>query len=74
MGEGETWGRGVGMGVGVGEAWGRCVGEGFERVLKVLLAQLPLKQAAELAAEITGARGNEAYRRALQLKASFSSP
>ena len=46
----------------------------LERVLKVLLAQLPLKQAAELAAEITGARGNEAYRRALQLKASFSSP
>ena len=46
----------------------------LDRVLNILLAQLPLKQAAELAAAITGARGNEAYKRALQLKASLSSP
>ncbi len=49
-------------------------GAELDRVLQVLLAQLPLKQAAELAAAITGARGNEAYRRALQLKASLPSP
>ena len=36
----------------------------------VLLAELPLKQAARLAAQITAARDNEAYKRALQLKAS----
>jgi 16S rRNA (cytidine1402-2'-O)-methyltransferase len=40
----------------------------LDRVLLVLLAQLPLKQAAQLAAQITGARDNEAYKRALQLK------
>jgi 16S rRNA (cytidine1402-2'-O)-methyltransferase len=37
-------------------------------VLKILLAELPLRQAAQLAAQITEARGNEAYKRALQLK------
>ena len=46
----------------------------LDRVLGVLLAQLPLKQAAELAATLTGARGNEAYRRALQIKAGLPSP
>ena len=35
---------------------------------KSLLAELPLKQAAHLAAQITEARDNEAYKRALQLK------
>ncbi len=40
----------------------------LDKTLKVLLAQLPLKQAAALAAQITGARDNEAYKRALQLK------
>lgn len=39
-----------------------------ERVLKALLAELPVKQAAKLAAEITGAAKNELYQRALQLK------
>jgi 16S rRNA (cytidine1402-2'-O)-methyltransferase len=41
---------------------------GLDRVLKILLAELPLKQAAHLAAQITETRDNEAYKRALQLK------
>lgn len=40
-----------------------------ERVLKLLLAELPLKQAAKLAAEITGTAKNALYERALELKA-----
>ncbi|HWY94199.1 MAG TPA: 16S rRNA (cytidine(1402)-2'-O)-methyltransferase [Steroidobacteraceae bacterium] len=40
----------------------------LDRALKILLAELPLKQAARLAAQITGARDNEAYKRALRLK------
>jgi hypothetical protein len=32
------------------------------------LAELPLKQAARLAAQVTETRDNEAYKRALQLK------
>lgn len=38
------------------------------RVLELLLEELPLKQAVKLAAEITGARKNTLYRRALELK------
>jgi hypothetical protein len=34
----------------------------------VLLAELPLKQAAHLAAKIAQVRDNEAYKRALRLK------
>ena len=52
-------------------------GGALDRVLNVLLAELPLKQAARLAAQITEARDNEAYRRALKLKpqpASHSPP
>jgi 16S rRNA (cytidine1402-2'-O)-methyltransferase len=41
---------------------------GLDRVLKILLAELPVKQAARLAAQITETRDNEAYKRALQLK------
>ena len=40
----------------------------LDAVLKALLAELPLKQAARLAARITAARDNEAYKRALYLK------
>jgi 16S rRNA (cytidine1402-2'-O)-methyltransferase len=40
-----------------------------ERVLKLLLAELPVKQAAKLASEITGVGKNDLYQRALQLKA-----
>ena len=38
------------------------------RVLELLLRELPLKQAVKLAAEITGARKNTLYHRALELK------
>ncbi len=40
-----------------------------ERVLTLLLDELPLKQAAKLAAEITGQAKNALYQRALALKA-----
>ena len=39
-----------------------------ERVLSLLLAELPTKQAAKLAAEITGQPKNALYQRALELK------
>lgn len=39
-----------------------------ERVLRILLAELPTKQAAKLAAEITGASKNELYQLALAVK------
>jgi len=45
----------------------------LDRALKILLAELPLKQAARLAAQITGARDNEAYKRALHLKQESAS-
>jgi 16S rRNA (cytidine1402-2'-O)-methyltransferase len=40
----------------------------LDRVLKLLLAEMPLKQAAHLAAQIVAVRGNEAYKRALKLR------
>ena len=45
----------------------------LDKVLLVLLAELPLKQAAHLAAQISGARDNEAYKRALVLKEQSAS-
>ena len=41
-----------------------------ERVLKLLLAELPVKRAAKLAAAITGQPKNALYERALELKGS----
>ena len=49
-------------------------GGALDRVLKPLLAELPLKQAAHLAAEIAAVGGNEAYKRALQLKQAYGAP
>ena len=48
-------------------------GGALDRVLKILLTELPLKQAAHLAAQITEVRGNEAYKRALQLRRESAS-
>jgi 16S rRNA (cytidine1402-2'-O)-methyltransferase len=39
-----------------------------QRALEVLLGELPLRQAVNLAAKITGGRKNELYRLALKLK------
>jgi 16S rRNA (cytidine1402-2'-O)-methyltransferase len=54
---------------GATEAGGDGHGGELDRVLTVLLAEVPLKQAAGLAARlVSGVRDNEAYKRALQLK------
>jgi 16S rRNA (cytidine1402-2'-O)-methyltransferase len=47
--------------------------ESLDKTLTVLLKELPLKQAAALAAQLTGARDNEAYKRALELKQQSTS-
>ena len=39
-----------------------------DRVLKLLMDELPLKQAAALAAKVTGGQKNALYQRALALK------
>ena len=45
----------------------------LDKALLTLMAELPLKQAAHLAAQITGSRENEAYKRALFLKEQSAS-
>ncbi|HEU4850716.1 MAG TPA: SAM-dependent methyltransferase, partial [Telluria sp.] len=41
-----------------------------ERVLRILLEELPVKQAAALAAQISGAKKNALYDKALQIKSA----
>ncbi len=53
---------------GCPEERGRVQEPEIERVLRVLLSQLPVKQAASLAAELTGRKKNELYRAALKLQ------
>jgi 16S rRNA (cytidine1402-2'-O)-methyltransferase len=47
-----------------------AAGELGERALRALLEELPVAQAARLAARISGARKNELYQRALEIKQS----
>jgi hypothetical protein len=46
-------------------------GGALDRALIPLLEELPLKQAAHLAARIASVRDNEAYKRALELKQAY---
>lgn len=48
---------------------GKSAGADWERILSVLLAELPLAQAVKLTCKLTGAKKNAAYARALQLAA-----
>ncbi len=53
---------------GAPPAEARGLDAGTERILRVLLSELPLKQAAALAAELTGLKRNRLYQYALELK------
>ncbi len=54
--------------VGAGEVSPADSGEESEKVLRLLLRELPVSRAAELAAKITGDNRKALYRRALELK------
>jgi 16S rRNA (cytidine1402-2'-O)-methyltransferase len=49
-------------------------GGALDRALQALLEELPLRQAAHLAARIAGVRDNQAYKRALELKRAYRAP
>ncbi len=50
------------------------IGPEAERVLGILVADLPVKQAAALAARITGLRKADLYRRAVEMKGGAEAP
>lgn len=50
------------------QSGGEKIAIGADKVLEILLAELPVKQAAALAAKITGGKKNELYQRALERK------
>jgi len=50
------------------------IGPEAERVLGILVAELPVKQAAALAARITGLRKADLYRRAVEMKGGAEAP
>ncbi|MGO9931930.1 MAG: 16S rRNA (cytidine(1402)-2'-O)-methyltransferase [Steroidobacteraceae bacterium] len=56
-----------------GDAGADGHGGALDKALLALLKELPLKQAARLAAQISGARDNQAYKRALLLKEQSAS-
>jgi 16S rRNA (cytidine1402-2'-O)-methyltransferase len=53
---------------GLATAEDAVAGADGERVLRILLRELPVRQAAALAADITGRKKNELYELALQIK------
>jgi len=58
---------------GTVEVFGHDIDRELDRALGVLLPLLPASQAADAAAQLTGAARNHAYRRAQQLKAGGES-
>ena len=58
----------------IAEAGADGHGGELDRALRPLLAELPLKQAAHLAARIASVRDNESYKRALELKQAYGEP
>ena len=61
----------AGAAVAVAESGPDGHGGALDRALEPLLEELPLKQAAHLAARIAKVRDNEAYKRALELKQAY---
>jgi 16S rRNA (cytidine1402-2'-O)-methyltransferase len=52
------------------QAQERAAGTDNDRLLKILMQELPLKTAVKVAAEISGEAKNALYDRALELKAN----